>query len=103
MPQLLKCARPRAHALQQRSHHNEKPKHCKEEESLLATIRESLQSIEDPVQPKIKYEKTLYAPHLQKFAQVHVLCISDAIQPSHPVTLSSPPAFSLSQHQGLFQ
>ena len=30
-------------------------------------------------------------------------CVSDAIQPSHPLTSPSPSAFSLSQHQGLFQ
>ena len=36
-----------------------------------------------------------------EFAQTHIHCVGDAIQPSHP--LSSPsPAFSLSQHQGLF-
>ena len=40
---------------------------------------------------------------LPKFAQVHVYCIGDAIQPSHPLTLSSPSALNLSQHQGLFQ
>ena len=40
--------------------------------------------------------------HLLKFAQVHVHCISDAIQPSHPLTPSSPSALNLSQHQGLF-
>ena len=34
-------------------------------------------------------------------AQVHDHWISDAIQPSHPLS-SSLPAFSLSQHQGLF-
>ena len=28
--------------------------------------------------------------HLPKFAQVHVHCISDAIQPPHPLTHSSP-------------
>ena len=28
--------------------------------------------------------------HLQEFAQVHVYCISDAIQPSHPLMPSSP-------------
>ena len=28
--------------------------------------------------------------HLPKFAQVHVHCIGDAIQPSHPLTLSFP-------------
>ena len=40
--------------------------------------------------------------HLPKFAQVHVHCIGDAIQPSHPLTLSSS-ALNLSQHWGLFQ
>ena len=39
---------------------------------------------------------------LLELAQTHVHWVSDAIQPSHP--LSSPsPAFNLSQHQGLFQ
>ena len=40
--------------------------------------------------------------HLLEFNQVHVHGISDAIQPSHPLTPSSPPALNLSQHQGLF-
>ena len=40
--------------------------------------------------------------HLPKFAQVHVLSIGDAIQPSHPLIPSSPPALNLSKHQGLF-
>ena len=37
-----------------------------------------------------------------EFTQTHVHCVSDAIQPSHPLS-PSPPAFNLSQHQGLFQ
>ena len=37
-----------------------------------------------------------------KFAQIHVYWVSDAIQLSHPLLPASPPAFSLSQHQGLF-
>ena len=41
--------------------------------------------------------------HLLKFAQVHVHCIGDILQPSHPLTSSSPSALNLSQHQGLFQ
>ena len=41
--------------------------------------------------------------HLLEFAQIHVHWISDAIQPSHPHLSPSPPAFNLSQHQGLFQ
>ena len=40
--------------------------------------------------------------HLPEFAQVHVHCIGDAVQPSHPLTSSSP-AVNNSQHQGLFQ
>ena len=32
--------------------------------------------------------------------QTHVHRVSDAIQPSHPLSSPSPPAFSLSQHQG---
>ena len=38
-----------------------------------------------------------------KLAQTHVHQIGDANQPSHPMSSSSPPAFNLSQHQGLFQ
>ena len=41
--------------------------------------------------------------HLLEFAHVHVLCISDAIQLYYPLMPSSPSAFNLSQHQGLFQ
>ena len=41
--------------------------------------------------------------HLPKFAQVHVHCIGDAIQSSHPLMPSSLSALSLSPHQGLLQ
>ena len=34
-----------------------------------------------------------------KFTQTHVHWISDAIQPSHPLSSPSPPAFNLCQHQ----
>jgi len=40
---------------------------------------------------------------LLELAQTHVHRVSDAIQPSHPQSSPSPPAFNLSQHQGLFQ
>ena len=40
---------------------------------------------------------------LLELAQTHVHRVGDAIQPSHPLSPPSPPAFSLSQHQGLFQ
>ena len=41
--------------------------------------------------------------HLLEFAQTHVRWLGDAIQPSHSLSPPSPPAFNLSQHQGLFQ
>ena len=40
---------------------------------------------------------------LLEFTQTHVFWVRDAIQPSCPLSSPSPPAFSLSQHQGLFK
>ena len=40
--------------------------------------------------------------HLLEFAQTHVHWFSDTIQPSCPLSSTSPSAFNLSQHQGLF-
>ena len=39
---------------------------------------------------------------LLELAWTHVRWVSDAIQPSHPLSSPSPPALNLSQHQGLF-
>ena len=40
---------------------------------------------------------------LPELTQTHIHRVSDAIQPSHPLPSPSPPAFNLSQHEGLFQ
>ena len=40
---------------------------------------------------------------LPEFTQTHIHWVGDAIQPSHPLSSPSPPAFNLSQHQGLFK
>ena len=40
---------------------------------------------------------------LPEFTQTHVHWVSDAIQPSHPLSSPSPPAPNPSQHQTLFQ
>ena len=40
---------------------------------------------------------------LKDLARMHAHWVNDAIQPSHPLPPPSPPAFNLSQHQGLFQ
>ena len=39
---------------------------------------------------------------LTELAQTYVHRVSDAIQPSHPLSSPSLPTFNLSQHQGLF-
>ena len=41
--------------------------------------------------------------HLPEFTQAHVHWVSDAIQPSYPLSSPSPPVLKLFQHQGLFQ
>ena len=40
---------------------------------------------------------------LPEFTQTHVHWVSDAVQPSYPLSSPSPCAFNLSQHQGLFK
>ena len=40
---------------------------------------------------------------LLEFTQTHIHRVSDAIQPSHPLSSPSPPAPNPSQHQSLFQ
>ena len=41
--------------------------------------------------------------YLPEFSQTRVHQVGDAIQPSRPLSTPSPPAFNLSQHQGVFQ
>ena len=41
--------------------------------------------------------------HLLEFTQTHIHQVRDAIQPSHPLSSSSPPAPNPSKHQSLFQ
>ena len=40
---------------------------------------------------------------LLEFTQTHIHWVSDAIQPSHPLSSPSPSISNLSQHQGLFK
>ena len=42
-------------------------------------------------------------PQLPEFTQTHIHWVGDAIQPPHPLSSPSPPAFNLSQLQGLFK
>ena len=52
-----------------------------------------------------RLEHTSFPAHHQipELTQTHVHWMSDVIQPSHPLSSPSLPAFNLFQHQGLFQ
>ena len=52
---------------------------------------------------ELQYIKLPVLHYLPEFPQTHVHWVGVAIQPSHPLSSPSPPVFSLSQHQGLFQ
>ena len=49
----------------------------------------------------LQHARLLY--HLTEFAQTLLHCVSDDMQPSHPLSRPSPPSLNLSQNQGLFQ
>ena len=62
------------------------------------------QSCPTPCDPMNRSTPGLPVHHqLPEFTQTHVHRVSDAIQPSHPLSSPSPPAPNPSQHQGLFQ
>ena len=55
----------------------------------------------DPIDGSMpSFPVLLYVP---EFAQTHFHWVSDAIQPSHPLSSPPPPGLNLSQHQSLFQ
>ena len=51
----------------------------------------------------VAHQASLYITNSWSILKTHVHQVSDAIQPSHPLLSPSPPAFNLSQNQGLFQ
>ena len=67
----------------------------------LSSVAESCPTLCDPMNRSMP---GLPVHHqLPEFTQTHAHEVSDAIQPSHPLSFPSPPAPSPSQHQGLFQ
>ena len=66
-----------------------------------ASVAQSCPTLCDPMD----CEMPGFPVHLQlpEIAQTHGYHISDAIQPSSPLSSPSPPALNLSKHQGLFK
>ena len=66
-----------------------------------STVTQSCLTLFDPMNCSTPGLPVLH--YLPESAQTHVHWIWDAIQPSHPLSSPSPPAFNLCQHQGLFK
>ena len=67
-------------------------------------IRSVAQSCPTPCDPMNHSTPVLPVHHqLPEFTKTHIHRVSDAIQPSHPLSSPSPPAPNPSQHQSLFQ
>ena len=65
------------------------------------SVAQSCPTLCDPMDCSTSGFPVLY--YLLEFVQTHVCWVNHAIQPSHPLSSPSPPAFNLSQHQGLLQ
>ena len=72
-----------------------------EKESVFSSVSQSCLTLCDPMN---RSTPGLPGHHqLPEFTQTHVHRVSDAIQPSHPLSSPSPPALNPSQHQSLFK
>ena len=72
--------------------------------NLTSSVQFSCSVMSHSLRPHEPQHEGLFVHHqLLEFTQTHVHWIGDAIQPSHPLSSPSPPAFNLSQHQGLLK
>ena len=70
----------------------------------LSSVQFSCSVVSNSLQPHGLQLIRLPVHHqLLELTQTHVHQVGDAIQPSHPWSSPSPPAFNLSQHQGPFK
>ena len=68
------------------------------------SVQFSCSVVFDSLQPhELQHTRPPCPSPTPEFTQTHVHQVSDAIQPSHPLSSPSPPAFNPSQHQGLFK
>ena len=66
-----------------------------------SSVTQSCPTLYDPMDCNTPGFPVLH--QLLELIQTHAHNVNDAIQPSHPLSSPYPPAFNLSQHQGLFQ
>ena len=72
--------------------------------NLLSSVQFSPSVVSESLQPHgLQHTKLPCPSPTPRIAQTNIHRVSDAIQPFHPLSSPSPPAFNLFQHQGLFQ
>ena len=73
-------------------------------ENVFSSVQFSCSVMSDSLRPHESHHARPPCPsRTPEFTSAHVHRVSDAIQPSHPLSSPSPPAPNPSQHQGLFQ
>ena len=71
---------------------------------IVAAVVQSLSCVQLFVSPwTAAHQASLSITNSWSLLTTPVYHVSDAIQPSHPLSSPSPPALNLSQHQGLIQ
>ena len=71
---------------------------------IISSVHFSRSVVPDSLRPhELQHARPPCHHHLPEFTQTHVNRVSDAIQPSHPLSSPFPPAPNPSQHQSLFQ
>ena len=81
---------------------NNLPEQIKKKEK--SSVQFSCSVMSDSLQPRgLQHTRPPCPSPTLEVTRTHVHRVSDAIQPSHPLSSTSPTTFNLSQHQGLFQ
>ena len=69
-----------------------------------SSVQFSCSVVADSLRPhELQHTRPPCSSSVVEFTQTHVHRVSDAIQPSHPLSSPSPPAPNPSQHQSLFK
>ena len=98
------CSNHLLHTTDQKYSWKNRPRNLYSDNYRISSIQFSRPVMSDSLQLHGLHHPGLPVHHyLLEFTQTHVQWVGDAIQPTHPLLSSSPPAFNPSQHQGLFQ
>ena len=80
------------------------PSGCQRNKPSFSTLQFSRSVVSDSLWPRgLQHTRPPCPSPASRVYPNHVHWVGDAIQPSHPLSSPSPPAFNLSQHPGLFK